>query len=79
MVPQEQGAGGAGQHAWYGQASPTGIMLSIFYHDSPPVGFQESALHLPRTRMSSSREVVLMAQNTLSYLCWHPCDAAISP
>ena len=59
--------------------APTDIMLSIFYHVNPPVGLQESALHLPCTRVSSSREVVLMAQNTLLYLCWHPSDAAISP
>src|ERR1700720_1436098 len=59
--------------------APTGITLSILYHVDPPVGLQESALHLPCTRVSSSREVVLMAQNTLSYLCWHPSNAAISP
>src|ERR1700731_894194 len=56
----------------------TDISVHILYHVHPPVGLQESTLHLLRTRVSSSREVVFMVENTLSYLCWHPCNAAIS-
>src|SRR3984893_4392621 len=59
--------------------TPTDIPFSIFHHVHPPVGFQESTLHLPRTRVPSSREVMFMAENTLPYICRHPCDAAISP
>src|ERR1700726_4500433 len=59
--------------------TPTDIPFCIFHHIHPPVGFEESTLHLPRTRVPSSREVMFVAENTLSYICRHPCDAAISP
>src|ERR1700730_14585024 len=48
--------------------TPTDIPFSIFHHVHPPVGFQESTLHLPCTRVPSSREVMFMAEDTLLYI-----------
>src|ERR1700730_14955887 len=59
--------------------TPTDIPLSIFHHVHPPVGFQESTLHLPRTRVPSSREAMFIAEKTLPCICRHPCHVAISP
>src|ERR1700726_4554763 len=71
----------AARLVWSGftHCTPTDILLSIFHHVHPPVGFQESTLHLPHTRVPSSREVMFVAENTLPYICRHPCDVAISP
>src|ERR1700730_16163271 len=46
----------------------TDITVHILCHVHPPVGLQESALHLPRTRVSSSREVVIRLGLTITQL-----------
>ena len=46
----------------------TDITVHILCHVHPPVGLQESALHLPRTRVSSSREVVIRLGLTITFI-----------
>ena len=42
------------------------IPLGIFFHLRPPVGLEECALHLPCSRVSSGRDVVLVVEHSFT-------------